>query len=887
MNALLDAISRVIRKPSDGRDHASERFLARCENFRLLLAANNKALETMAEMTEDSRSGRVFGMAHVRAQVLKVAAAVRQMIERLCRMHPGRYDGLRGAFNRIVLEAEGAMAEGVRQDDGPLVLPMDSIRSAHVNETGSKMALLGEIRGELGIPVPKGFSITASAFRLFMEGSGLDDEINRLIQIADGFELEELRSLERSIRHAINLAAMPLEFEQAVEAECGRLGGTGRPIRLAVRSSAIGEDSKEASFAGQFLTVLGVAPAGVAEAYRNVVASMYSATAMTYRLTRGLREDGLVMCVGCLEMVDALAGGVVYTRDPLGRHPGAMLVSAVPGLPSEIVDGSSAADTWVVERETLALIHAEIGDKTWRSELAPGGGIRRRKLRDEFRWEPSVADATVQAVAAMARRIEAHFGSPQDIEWAMGREGELYILQCRPLTLCAPCEAPDERASGTAGDHAAHPTKDDDAPFALLSGCTPASPGVAVGTIHLVEGDDMLDFPEGAILLARNARPRLSALLPRAAGLVAENGNATGHLANIAREFGIPALVGATGAVDRLGGVGVVTLNADTGVVYLGRRGQASRERATPAMPPETAVTAALRRVLPHVVPLSLTDPDSSDFAPESCVSFHDITRFCHEKAVAEMFREGEAPGAKARRLVGEGALQFWLVDVGGGTTASGDDEYVGLADVASNAMQALWTGMTAVPWDGPPAVDAGGFMSIVFEASQNPALAPGAANPMAERNYFIVGRNYCNLQSRFGFHFCTIEGFAGEDRDRNYVFFQFKGGAADRGRRTVRARLVAEVLERHGFIAEVRDDALFARLEGVSRQTAERALAVAGYLLVHTRQIDMVMADPGARGRYARRFDSEIQSMLAAMGPGSVADGNETAPEQGGEAKP
>jgi pyruvate,water dikinase len=165
--------------------------------------------------------------------------------------------------------------------------------------------------------------------------------------------------------------------------------------------------------------------------------------------------------------------------------------------------------------------------------------------------------------------------------------------------------------------------------------------------------------------------------------------------------------------------------------------------------------------------------------------------------------------------------------------------------------------------------------MSIVFEASQNPALAPGAANPMAERNYFIVGRNYCNLQSRFGFHFCTIEGFAGEERDRNYVFFQFKGGAADRGRRETRTRLVAEILERHGFIAEVRDDALFARLEGVSCGASERALAVAGYLLIHTRQIDMVMADQNARDRYHAQFEGDIESMLSAMRIGN--DGNGT----------
>ncbi|MEF2232247.1 MAG: PEP/pyruvate-binding domain-containing protein [Pseudodesulfovibrio sp.] len=855
MQTIIRNIFNLIRRAPDGGE-AAARFIAKSEDFRLLLAANNEALERMADMGEDARADRVFGMAHVRAQSLRAAAAVRRMIERLCRMHPGRYDALKDVFNRIVMEMETALAHHVGRAAGPLVLPLSAVRAQTLPETGSKTALLGEIGAALSLRIPAGFSITASAFRLFMDQTGLEDEINRLIQITDSSALDELRGLEKNIRRAIDMAAFPPELERAIEAECARLAAVRPGVRLAVRSSALGEDSEEASFAGQFLTLLGVAPADVAEAYRTVVASMYSATAMLYRFNRGLREDGVIMCVGCMEMVDAEAGGVVYTRNPVAPDDGSLLLTAAPGLPCTVVDGSAQADTWIVERDTLEVRSASVADKQWAHDVGPGGAIVRRDLEAGEGALPAISETLVMELAAMGLRIEEYFGGPQDVEWALGRDGRVYCLQCRPLAV--------EDGRG----EAAGPERDEDAPFAILASAVPASPGVAAGTVFPVESDeDMLAFPRGAVLLTRNARPQLSALLPKAAALIAEFGSPASHLANVAREFRIPALIGAPGAMDRLCGVSAVTVNAQTGTVYLGvRQRQLDAASARSGGPRDNDVLQALRRILPFVAPLNLTDPDAPEFAPEHCRSLHDITRYCHEKAVAEMFCGADHPTANARKLKGELPLQYWLVDIGGGTAESGEEGFISLDDVRSNAMLALWHGMTAVPWEGPPPVSVSGFMSVVTQAAQNPALAPGAANDMGRRNYFIVGRNYCNLQSRFGFHFCTVEGFAGEDPTANYALFQYRGGGADLGRRRVRITLVAEVLERHGFIVEARDDSLHARIEGVAREAVERAMAVMGYLLMHTRQIDMAMADPRAGERYRAKFESDIETVLAGL---------------------
>ncbi|WP_338667831.1 PEP/pyruvate-binding domain-containing protein [Pseudodesulfovibrio methanolicus] len=860
MKTALKTLFHFIHGNPEGKREATENFINKSEDFRLLLSANGKALELMAEMTDAARSGQSSGITRIRAYSVMVASSVRQMIERLCRMAPGKYETLRDGFNEIVRDMDQAFAGPSRGPLGPSVIRMRDLRAIDLPEAGSKVAMLGEIRAELGVVVPRGFAITASAFHLFMEATGLDDEINRLIQIHDGTTLEELNDLALSIRQAINLAPMPRELEEAVQEQCARLGD----IRFAVRSSALGEDAEQTGFAGQFISKLGVKPAQVTDAYRAVISSMYSATAITYVRNRGLREDEMVMAAGCMEMIDAVAGGVVYTRPPVGGGSDAVIINAVPGLPCAVVDGSSMADSYSVDRATGKVTRRDIAEKEIRFVLTSGGKVRKEKLFGGKELAPSISDRDVERLAALALRIEEHFGHPQDIEWAKDREGLIVILQCRPLTVCE--EAPVPR-------NESWPQDEESRGLAILSGCIPASPGAAAGYVVKVETEeDMFRFPDGAVLLARNARPQLSALLPRAAALVVEFGSSVGHLANVAREYAIPALIGAPGAVERLSGVGVITVNGTNGTIYLGRRKKMIQREARPAARVRTTdVGLALERVLKFITPLNLTDPESPDFRPEGCRSMHDITRFCHEKAVAEMFAQDNRPVSGAFRLAGERAMQYWLVDIGGGTTveengSANSSQSIGIESVRSNPMRALWYGMMAVPWEGPPVPRLDSFMSVMTSAAQNPALEAGARNDMGERNYFIVGSRYCNLQSRFGFHFCTIEGFAGDDPNVNYALFQFKGGGASLDRRHLRSRLVAETLEKRGFIAEIREDALFARLEGVSRQAVEQAMAVLGYLLMHTRQIDMSMADPGMVVHYRDLFEADIEELLEGL---------------------
>ena len=167
------------------------------------------------------------------------------------------------------------------------------------------------------------------------------------------------------------------------------------------------------------------------------------------------------------------------------------------------------------------------------------------------------------------------------------------------------------------------------------------------------------------------------------------------------------------------------------------------------------------------------------------------------------------------------------------------------------------------MPWTGPPATDAAGFMSVVFESAMNRDLEATTASALTNRNFLMISSTFMNLQARFGYHFCTVEVQAGEDAHENYVSFQFKGGAAGQERRVLRARMVGELLEAYGFRAEVREDALFATAEGYAAPETLMRATLLGYLLIHTRQVDMIMQHEAQAAALRRKLEADM-AMLA-----------------------
>jgi pyruvate,water dikinase len=876
MAKLLDFIKKFTLRRQEEALSASDverlraAFKARYHNFKLLLSANNKALEIMADIEQALGGGRPFGMSFVRSNCTAASVNVYRIIQNLDQLAAGKYTDLYDSFKEIQDQINRVLSQRRETRSGDLIVPFDSVSTDLTDQVGSKMANVGEVRNKLRLRVPNGFVISASAYERFFRHNDLQAEIDRLLQASSMDQIDQLYALSTDIQQRIVHSSVPADLERAIlEAYWELESRNGEGVKVSMRSSALGEDVEGTSFAGQYRSELNVSADNLIQAYKDIVASKYNLQAITYRLNRGILDEDIAMCVGCMVMVNAVAGGVMYSRNPLNIRDDSIYLSSVWGLPKSVVDGSVASDLFVVSRSpSMAIAKKDVKTKEFKFVCYPEEGVCRMDVTGDKSRLPSLTDDQILELARIAVEIEKYYGAPQDIEWAVDEEGEIYILQSRPLQQRA-VEASTAKAveNGIAED------------AIILRGGATASPGVAHGSVFVVrKNSDALLFPDGAVLVASQALPRWAALLSRASAVITEQGSVAGHLANVAREFGVPALFGVVGVGEALSNGMEVTVDADGMSIYEGRveellASSMGRKNLMEGSP----VYDILKEVSRFVIPLNLLDPDGSDFKPGNCRSLHDITRFCHEKSVKEMFNFGKEHHFSERaskQLVYDVPMQWWFINLDDGFREDVPGRFVHLDNIVCIPMLALWEGIVAVPWGGPPPVDARGFMSVLLQATTNPDLDPSMPSHYTSRNYFMVSKNFCSLNSRFGFHFSTIETLVGERPGENYISFTFKGGAADYSRRLRRAQFVAGILEEYGFRAEIKEDGVFARMEGYDEAFMKERLKILGYLIIHTRQLDMVMSNDTAYNEHRAKLLNDIATAVCGRsGVGSDAN--------------
>ncbi len=839
-------------------------FKARYHNFKLLLNANNKALEIMSEVQEALRGATPFGMTFVRSRCTSITTNVFQIIKHLNELAPKRYELLLGRFEEIRKRISPFLEPGEFPKDGPLVLSLREVGKDLADQVGAKAANLGEVSTRLHLNIPNGFVVTAAAYQRFMEHNDLQTEIDRRIQTSEVERLDRLHELSAQIQQLIIRASLPADLEEGILEHYRSLEmDEGKGVALAMRSSALGEDLQGISFAGQYRSELNVSSENIVRAYKEILASKYSLQAITYRLNRGIRDEDVAMCVACMTMVDPVSGGVTYSRNPLNIRDDSIVVNSVWGLPKSVVDGSAPSDLFVVSRgEPMAILQKTIPSKDHKFVCYPREGVCRLDMTGDEMRLPSLSDEQALEIALLAIRIEEYCKAPQDIEWAVRRDGTIILLQCRPLQQMDVLDKAQSRIY-----------VEREIGRVVLRGGAAASPGVGAGPVFVAKKDmDALRFPDGAVLVAAQASPRWASLLNKASAVITEQGGIAGHLANVAREFGVPALLGVKGAMQRLSAGQMVTVDADGHSVYDGHIDALLKAKEPPKnLMQGSPVYESLKGSIRHITPLNLLDPDSPEFKPHSCKTFHDITRFCHEKAVLEMFSFGKNhhfPERSSKQLYCDGPMQFWVINLDDGFSEEVTDRWILLENICSVPMLSLWQGMIAVPWKGPPPLDSRGFMSVLFEATVNPALDPSTGASYGMRNYFMISRNFCSLQSRFGFHFSIVEALVGKRAIENYISFQFKGGAADLQRRIFRARFLIEILDQYDFRTEIREDAAFARLEGYEQSLMEERLRVLGYLIIHTRQLDMIMANSAAMSRQRQKILKDLRDVVVSNHP-------------------
>jgi len=825
-------------------------------NFKSLLSINNTILGTMSEMELALRGDRKFGMEFVRAHCTSISVNIYKIIEKINNISDNRYEALYHAFVDIQYKVNQILEERGKSIEGELVLLIEEINKDSANHTGNKMANVGEIMNLTDLNVPHGFVVTASAYNLFLEHSALQKRINQQLQSIDIEDIIMLETASSNIQKLIMQSSIPPELEEAILNGYRRLEEkTEKDVKVSMRSSALGEDSQESSFAGQYHTELNVSYNTLIYSYKKVLASKYSPQAITYRFNKGFRDEDIIMCVGCMAMVEAVSSGVMYSKDPGDIHNNQIFINAVLGLGKSVVEGSISPDLFVTSKgQPVQILKKEIHVKDQGILTFSNKKLQTVELSEPEKYAPAITDIQAQFLAEQAVILENHFKAPQDIEWAIEKDGMVRILQSRPLKQL-------RKEGNEFKDTLAIKVNN----RTILNGGVVASPGVACGPAFIVNSvKEIYKFPRGAVLVVKNSLPRWAAILNRAVAVVADRGGIAGHLATVSREFGIPALFNTLVATDRIKNEAIITVDAYARKVYDGRAEALLKE--TPAGGISTIkgspVYITLKRMLKHITPLNLTDPKGNNFTPDGCHTYHDVTRFCHEKAVEEMFDFGKNSmkiRAGKRLVINDSPTQWWIVDLSDGLKGSMGKDTVRLENIASVPMVALWEGMTAVEWEGPPPVDTKGFMSIMVESTMNRDLCASGRSSYAQNDCAIISKNFCNLSCRFGYHYSVVQTFISDKSRENYIKFCFKGGAADLNRKFRRMKLIEEILTKFDFQVEIHEDYMNANIEGYDQFSTIKRLKMLGYLTMHTRQLDMIMGNPARAAYYKKKLLKDI----------------------------
>ncbi len=572
----------------------------------------------------------------------------------------------------------------------PYVSNIATLRLGDAEEAGGKGANMGELVAA-GLPVPPGFVLMRSSYRASMEAGGVDTELAALHReaLAQVDSTARLAELCQRMRALVAKAGLSKDVrEQLLEA----YRALGPNCTVAVRSSATGEDGRDASFAGMNQTVTNVAgEAALLDAVITCWASLFSPRVITYRASRGFVTDP-AMAVVVQQMIASERSGVAFTTDPSTGEAEHVVIEAALGLGEVVVSGKVQPDTYVVDKKTLDVVDVKIGYQAFKIERGPDGNDVIVEL-DRAQAETRVLDDTsLRHITELAIAVEAHHGCPQDVEWAIA-SGETWLVQARPITTLN-TDAPD--GSGTTD--------------VLVRGL-PAAPGSASGRVRVLhspeEGSRLID---NEILVAPMTNPDWLPAIRRAAAVVTETGGMTCHAAIVARELRVPCVVGARDATTVLRDGQSVTVDGSRGNVYAGQLSPQVRARA--AEPP--ALTTSVTETTGTRIYVNLAIPDTAEAVAAQDVDGVGLLR-------AEFLLTQALSGRHPRDLIAHGE-QSTLIDalvasIGRIASAFGNRPVIYRAtDFRSNEFRGLRGGEAYEPVEHNPMIGYRGCYRYIKE---------------------------------------------------------------------------------------------------------------------------------------------------------------------------
>lgn len=830
-------------------------FLSMFSRFQEILALNNQVLETIASANDKLSGDYIFDQHYIHVTCRELEELVLRLVTNLGVIAPGKYPALPNSFQNIQGEIKEILAGRMFGSTAEFIVPYNQISRDFSDAVGGKNANLAELNTYLGITVPNGFAITFRAFSDFMEQNNLEPQIKRITDSWLSGNLD-LDSASEEITKKILAGRLSVRMEKELANAVLALGEktSGKDIYLAVRSSAWGEDSKF-TFAGQYLSVLNVPASNLAKSYIRVLASAYGSGAMEYRRRKGFKESEVSMAVACQVMIKPKVSGVLYTLDPLNPEKDTVLLSATWGLGAPLVSGKAAADYYVVSR-TPPHLGVEVSLVRKESMLIglPQGGTGLEHVEEDRQTSPALSSEQITRLVSISLSIEKYFNKPQDIEFAIDDKDEIIILQARQLSVKAQATPQAAELANLAGRY----------PVVFRDRGVIAQKGIASGPVFFVKNEtDLSKFPVGAILVTRVASPHLARVINKAAAIITDVGSATGHLATIAREFRVPALLDTAIATQELVSGQEITLDAEENVIYQGRVKELCYYDLVEESIEETFEYRLLRRVLKKIEPLHLIDPSAKNFTPKGCRSLHDITRFIHEKAVETIIESNNCLDHDDQTISGtlqwDIPLDLVLIDIGGGLDKTAEKkEMIVPEQVCSVPLQALLQGLKHPgAWDNKPmGIDFGSFISSLTRIS----TAEFSTHRRSGQNLAVISKEYANVSLRLGYHFTMIDSYITANLNDNYAYFRFFGGVSDLTRRSRRAKVLEEVLSRYDFRVELHGDLVVARIKKLDEQSMRHRLFLLGLLVGFTRQLDVKMTSEEQVGWYGKKLKTLLE---------------------------
>lgn len=822
-------------------DSALDAVRSKFAAFLALLERHHQAMTIISDMEEKSQGEYLFDLNYIRTSVAQIRNCVSRLIDIMIELGGPRYQVLRDRFAEIGARIDDSLPWCRSTGIDRFTLSLSEVGREQACSVGSKNAQMGEMKSKLNLPVPDGFAITAWSCRHFREVNDLNDRISKRLAAVNFLEYDDLVRVSGEIQSMVNRAPIPDDLAEAIHTAYRTLATNNPGARFALRSSALGEDSWF-SFAGQYATFLNVQPEKLLECYREILASKFTPKAIYYLLSHSLVEDDLAMGVGLVEMIDARAAGVLYTRNPVNPESTQLQVHAVLGLGKSLVDGRCDPDVFHIDRANMEIVSRTTALKDFRLVMSPDGGTVEESVPDEDRTVPCLTDDQARRLAELGVEIETHYNKPQDIEWAIDHDGRIFLLQTRPLKIVS-TETPTEPIDVSGFE-------------VLRSGGVTVCPGAAVGFVYPVSSvDDLPGVPDKAILVTRQPFPGLVTVMGRIAAIVTEVGGPATHLGTIAREYRIPTIAGID-EPQTLPRKTPVTVDAIEGAVYAGAHPELVEARQPDYdLFADMDIFRLLEDLLVHVAPLHLVQPADPGFVPENCRTMHDITRYVHQKAIEEMFYGGIRVGDSTQvfhRLKTDVPLTVDMIYLDRELPKSPSRREVKDSEIGSKPMEQFWSGLMSEGWPhkSRPKYQAS-FPSVLGHK--------GRESGYSENSFAVISREYMVLSLRMGYHFSTVEALSTGDSNKNYIRFQHKQGGASLPRRIRRVKVISELLSRLGFVHQSKGDFLSASIGHLDGNRMAEILHAVGRLTVMTKQLDMALSTDQIADWYTEEFAKRL----------------------------